>query len=382
MSTNRGVTVVTGFAGRDLATRVLARLLETERETAFACIVAPRFRDAAVRWLDSRPEQERARVELLDGDVCFMDMGLSGREYMDLAARTRIIHHCAAITYSGAPHGMEAVNVQGTHEALELALAAPRLERLVHWSSTQATWPRDGLVLEDELHAPKHDRISQSQHRAEQLLARARTKVPITVLRPAMLLGDSTSGEAPRVDGAYLLIATLLASPKDVALPLPTRADAPLQVVPVDFAVEAGLAIARSPEAASRTFHIVDPAPLTVREALSMFAELTLRPAPRSFVPGPLTRALVRLPGLDRIVHAQRALVEELARDARYDDRNARPILRGAKLSCPPLPRYAAQLVQFVERERAEGRVDLWRASSRPPPATSRPPTSSSSPET
>jgi len=364
---NATTRVLTGFPSGFLATRVLSRLMEDP--APIVCIVPERFMAQAQGWLLAQPSEQRARVELLEGDVCAMDLGLSGREFMDLARRTRLIHHCAAVTYSGAPLTMaENVNVVGTREALELALAAPGLERLVHWSSTVATWPQGAVAYEDELHEPPRGRIAITRHRAEKLLLRNRSKVPITVLRPSMLVGDSLTGEAARVEGATLLISVLLGAPRDVPLPLPARADAPLNVVPLDFVVDAGLSIAAAEESVSRTFHIVDPNPPTLAEALALFAGLTGRPAPRLFLPNPVTWALMRLPGLERTVHAQRALLDDLGRGAIYDDRNAHPILSRARVVCPPLRAYADKLVGFVERERRNS--DKPRPSLRVPTAT------------
>lgn len=354
--------VLTGFPASLLAVHVLWKLVEqNERVT---CIVPARFVPRAQELLLTRSAEERARVEILEGDVAAMDLGLSGREFMDLAARTRLIHHCAAVTYSGAPLEMaERVNVNGTRECLELALASPRLQRLVHWSSTLANCPQGPVAYEDELHEPPRGRIARTRYRAEKLLERYRGKVPITVLRPAMLVGDSRSGEAARVEGALLLISVLLSAPRDVALPLPARADAPLNIVPLDYAVKAGLTIANAADSASRTYHIVDERPSTLGDALSLFAGLTHRPAPKRFFPNPFSWALLRMPGIERTIHAQRALLDDLGRGALYDDRNARPILERAGLRCPPLQAYGHKLVAYVEREREakDGR------SSRPP---------------
>lgn len=353
-------TLLTGFPSNELARRVLGELLASPREEHVTLLVPDRFVDDATEWLCALPSTQRERTSVLTGDVAGLDMGLSGREYLDLAARVRRIHHCAAVTYSGAPLEMaERVNVGGTYEVLELASQASRLERVVHWSSISATGAREGVACEDELIEPRTSPLARTRYRAEKLVAKARAKLPITVLRTAMLVGDSRTGRLARLEGAHLLISALIGAPRDVPLLRPALASARLQVVPIDFAVEAGLAIADSDETIGVTCHVIDGDPVTLDTALQRIAELLGKPSPRGSLPPTLAQALVRLPGLDRLVHAQRALIEELARDIRYDDRNAQEVLVRHGLVCPPFASYVGKLVSHVEREHR---------SDRPPP--------------
>jgi thioester reductase-like protein len=360
------LTLVTGFPSNELATRVVAGLLAQNRNERLLCLVPSRFHDRARAFLRELPRTEAERVELLEGDVAAMDFGLSGPEFRDATRRVRVIHHLASVTYTGAERALaERVNVGGTAELIEFASQAKQLERLVHWSSTCATSTHHGHVVEDDLLQPPNGAIARTRFRAECIIRANQERIPSTVLRPAMLAGDSKTGAMNRLDGAFLLITGLLGAPRDVPLPLPARADAFLNLVPIDFAVDAGLALARSPETVSRTLHIVDPAPPTLEEALGLFAALLGRPTPHRSLPGPLARALLSLPILDRLTHAHGALVEELGRSARYDDRYARPVLEKAGLICPGFTTYAPKMAAFVQRQR-EG------VPNKPPPPAAR----------
>ena len=183
-------------------------MLEAEPKTTVICLVPARFGEAAGAWLATRSEQERMRVELMEGDVASIDMGLSGAEYRDLMARVRRIHHCAAVTYSGAPLEMaEQVNVGGTHEVLELGRSAKRLERIVHWSTLSAIGDVRGVILgvrlaRTEVDTPDAHALSRG---APDVAGRA--QLPITILRPALLVGDRERGALRRVEGLHLLIA-------------------------------------------------------------------------------------------------------------------------------------------------------------------------------
>ena len=350
-------TLLTGFPSNELACRVLARLLEAEPNSHLICVIPARFAQAAEAWLEMRSEAERARVERIEGDVAALDMGLSGSEYRDLMARVRRIHHCAAVTYSGAPFEMaEQVNVGGTHEVLELGRAAQRLERIVHWSALSATGDVNGTISESDLVEPNSSRLLHTRYRAERLMSRARQELPITVLRTAMLVGDRERGALRRVEGLHLLIAGIMASPRELPLPVLGPPGAPVQAAPIDFAVDAGLAIARAKDTVGRTFHIVDAAPPTLGELFNTLSVILDRPAPIGAVPLAITRMITRLPGLQRVVHAQRALFEEVGRGVEVDDRQARLVLARAGLVCPPLLTHLPLLVQYVTQQRGAGK--------------------------
>ncbi|HVZ31578.1 MAG TPA: hypothetical protein VG963_04085, partial [Polyangiaceae bacterium] len=85
-------------------------------------------------------------------------------------------------------------------------------------------------------------------------------------------------------------------------------------------------------------------------------AALVGKPPPRGALPSGFAQAVMRLPGLDRLVHAQRALLDELGREVTYDDRNAQAVLTKSGLSCPPLASYLDKLVAHVEHERKSER--------------------------
>jgi nucleoside-diphosphate-sugar epimerase len=353
----RPITLLTGFPRNELARLVLSSLLTGDDETDIVCIVPARFGELASEWLAATPRGKRAHVSTLEGDIAAVDLGLSGKEFNELSARVSVIHHCGAVTYSGAAYKQaETVNVGGTYEVVELARSAPQLARLVHWSSLAATGDRDGVVYEDDLIAPNSARLLHTRYSAERLIRKAQTELPITVIRPAMLVGDSRSGHLARVEGAHLLIAGLLAAPRDVPVPRPARGDVALQVVPIDYAVLAGLTIASTNGTIGRTYHIIDPSPVTLNEALILIADLLGKPAPRGSFPGAVAQALLKLPLVDKLVHAERALLDELVRDVRYDDSHARPVLARAGMTCPSFSSYVGKLVAHVERERRSER--------------------------
>ncbi len=304
--------------------------------------------------------RDRRRVKVLEGDAAAMDLGLSGEEIVELAKEVDYIHHCAAITYLGVePDVARHLNVDGTREVLELAQEADHLERLVHWSTALVSGARRGYVLEDELDdaAGFRNAIEKTRFRAEVIVRRAASVVPTTILRPSIVVGDSVSGEIDRLEGPYLLVLLMLNAPMDLRMPLPGRGDVPLNLVPVDYVVDAGYAIAKDRRSLGKTFHLVDPEPVTARRVFELIAHAAGRPVPRGFLPTNLATALLRTPGLERFSHVPRAFLEQLATEVVYDDRHAREILDELDLRCPPFASYVDVMVDYVRQQQAARRA-------------------------
>lgn len=351
------VVLLTGFPTL-LARRLALRLLADDQRRHLRLLVRSKFLADADRWRSALGPDRRRRVELLEGDAAAMDLGLSGAEFNALAAEVDVIHHTAAITYEGADdRDAVALNIGSAREVVELARESAGLRRLVHWSTTQISGDHTGPFREEDLDVGQRFRteIERTRYRAEQIVRAAAKDLPVTILRPSIIVGDSRTGEIDRLDGPYLLIMLMLTSPPDLRIPLPARADAPLHVVPVDFVVDAGAYVTSRDESIGRTVHLVDPAPRAARFVFEAVARAANRRLPRGFIPANLTRALLRTPGLERFARSPRAFLDQLATNVTYPCGNAGELLRDSGVECPPFESYVDAIVGHVrERLRAQ----------------------------
>jgi thioester reductase-like protein len=331
----------------------LVRELVAQGELSVCCVVTEAREARAIELLSALPPQARERVSLRVGDPRSMDLGLSGEEFARLAEHVEVIHHCGSITDSAGTPEEAAGNLRAAAEILELAEAAPRLKRLVCWSSATVSGNREGFVKETDLDDAMGFRnpVEESLYRMERMFRESADEIPIVILRPALILGDSVTGEVEDLNGLYLLIRFLLSAPEDYRIPTPSRTGVRISAIPVDYAVKAGLRIAAHESSIGRTFHIVDPKPVTVQYALRLFAEATGRPAPREHDPLNLATALMRAPGLQRFRSTTRAFLDQLKTDVIYDDRNAREILAGTGIFCPDLESYVDTMVARAQRD-------------------------------
>jgi len=338
--------LVTGFPGRQPAVHLVRELAQRGKRSV--CCLVPESRTEQARALvGALPPEAHERVSLWEGDPRSIDFGLSGEELQLLMERVEVIHHCACVTDPAGTKEEAQGNVKSVAELLELAEAAPRLTRLVFWSSATVSGNREGFVQESDLTSEMGFRnpIEESLYHCERMLRESQEDLPIVILRPALMVGDSRTGETDDLTGLYLLIRFLLSAPEGYRIPAPSRTGVRISTVPVDYAVRAAIRISEDERAVGRTFHIVDPKPVSVHHALRLFAEATGRPAPREHDPLNLATALMRAPGMQRYTHTTRAFLDHLKTDVIYDDRNTRELLAGTGIACPDLASYVDIMV-------------------------------------
>jgi thioester reductase-like protein len=349
MAVPERVHFVTGYPGF-IGKRLVRRLVEdAARDGArLVLLVQSKNAGAAAQDLGALGAEH---AEIVEGDVEQMHLGLSGTEWKALARDVTDVWHLAARTWLAAPvPELRRVNVEGTRNVLELAQAARRLSRLNHVSTAYVSGDRIGVILEEELAMGQrfHNPYEETKYQAELLVRRAQAELPATVYRPSIVVGDSRTGEIDRFEGPYALAILLVASPLAVPLPLPGNALAPLNVVPVNFVVDALVSIGANPKAVGRTVHVVDPAPLSARRVYEMIAARAGKKLPPVSVPARAFQALLQLPLLERLSRTHRPAIDYVSHLAIYNCRNQLELLDGTGIACPPITSYLDRLIEFV----------------------------------
>jgi len=351
--------LLTGFPAFT-AKRMIQQILTAEPDTKLFVLTRDTAAAEATRFLATLTNH--AQAEVITGDLGDMDLGLSSGEYRALSRELTWIHHLAGSYFLGVDEATaRRVNVTGTRAVLDLARDTTRLERVVHWSTAMVSGDRTGTFYEQDLEAGQKFRnaYERSKHEAERMVRAAMRQLPITIVRPGMVVGDSRTGEIDNLDGPYYLMVLIATNASNVRLPLLGRGDAPLHLVPVDYVVEAAWHVARDEAAAGKTFHLVDPAPLSVRAVFEAVAEHAHTEKPRGHIPRQLARAVLRTPGLSRLGRGPLAFVDMIDHAVHYDQTNTAQALARTPLRCPSLADYLPVLVRYVLETSHAARPEL-----------------------
>jgi long-chain acyl-CoA synthetase len=251
-----------------------------------------------------------------------------------------------------------AINLEGTRRVLEFAErchARSGLGRLTYISTAFVAGEHTGCFSEDDLDLGQRFRNSyeQSKFEAERLVTGERARLPITVVRPSIVVGERKTGWT---DSFNVLYWPLRAFSRGAYAAVPGRRSAPVDVVPVDYVADATLALSQAPETVSATFHLTASRHASSVGELVGLASAFFDRAPPPLIEPEIYRRVLH-PLLLRASRDERfrgalkrseAFFPYFATRVRYDDRRARAALHGTGIEPAPLRDYFDRLVRFA----------------------------------
>lgn len=344
--------LLTGFPGF-IGKRLVAELLAKDPLDRIVALVEPRMVEAATAAAAEIPAGER--IDVVPGDIAVRRLGLSDEDYSALVAEVEVVHHLAAIYDLAVPEAIaQKVNVEGTGNVLDLCRDAERLRRLNYVSTAYVAGVRTGVVYEHELSLGQDfkNHYESTKFQAEVWVRELMDEVPTTIIRPGIVVGDSKTGETQKFDGPYYVLRFIAAS-VERRMPIANigRGVTPFNAVPVDFIVDAMVALGDLPEAEGETLHLCDPEPLTSHEMVEVLSELYAgrKPAYR-LPPRGVSNALRFRAVRDLYGGTPAESVRYLNHPVHYDTRRATELLAATGLRCPRFPEYAPAMVEFFKQ--------------------------------
>ena len=328
------LTGATGFVGTEL----LQRFLSGGERHVYALVRAPDDRAAAER-LAAHP-----RLTAVAGDIEQPGLGLAPGTARRLTSDVTTVIHCAASVSFDLPLAeSRRINVEGTRNVLELGERCDRLERLTYVSTAYVAGEPPGVFGEDQLDVGQRFRngYERSKFEAEVMLRERGGHLPLQVLRPSIVVGDSRTG---RTSSFNVLYGPLKAIARGAIPAIPARRSSPVDVVPVNYVADRAHELASGgPEG---TFHLVAGRNATsVGRLLDLAGEHLGRRPPAVVPPGAYRRLVHPLlrrnrPGLRKM----EVYFPYFSMRVRFDDRKLGP--------APPVEGYFGRLIQFAQAAR------------------------------
>lgn len=357
------VTGATGFIGKRLVKTLLAR-----RGATVYFLLRPES-EGKVEGLREYWGPAGAKAIPVYGDLTAKKLGVSADELKKLKGKVDHMYHLAAVyDLSADAESQIQVNIEGTRNAVEFAKAIDA-GHLHHVSSIAAAGLYEGVFREDmfdEAEGLDHPYF-MTKHESEKIV-RKEAKVPWTVYRPAMVVGDSATGEMDKIDGPYYFFKLIQRMRQLLPPWMPSVGleGGRINIVPVDFVVASLDHISHlKTDLNKRCFHLVDPEGYRVGDVLDIFSKaahapkmnLFINAALFGFIPKSVKKGLMVLAPVRRVraaVMKDLGLPEDMFTfinfPTRYDCRDTLAALKGSGIECPKLPDYAWRLWDYWER--------------------------------
>lgn len=359
---NYFVTGATGFIGKRLVARLLARPGSVVYFLTRA-MELPRLETYYEYW-----GVDNTRVIPVVGDLTAPQLGVAKKDITKLKGKITHFFHLAAIyDLKASAEDQQRANVDGTRATVKFAeeIAAKNFHLV---SSIASAGLFEGLFREDMFEEAENldNPYFRTKHDSEAIVRRE-CKIPWRIFRPAIVVGDSRTGEMDKIDGPYYFFKLIQKMRKLLPSWMPTIGieGGRINVVPVDFVVAAMDHIAHLPKESGKCFHLTDPSPMRVGDLLNTFAraahapQMTMRinAALLGFIPRSVRKALFALTPVRRIRQAVMKdlglpddVLEFVNYPTRFDCRETLRVLKGTDIAVPPLDTYAWRLWDYWER--------------------------------
>jgi thioester reductase-like protein len=352
-----GTVLFTGFPGF-IGARLIPRLLELRPEASFECLVQEKFlpaADASVAALAASHPHTKGRIRLVTGDITAPGLGLGAGAAKALAKKVTGCFHLAAVYDLAVSKdvGMR-INVEGTKNVLEFLGGAPGVRRFDYVSTAYVSGTAVGTYREKDLDVGQSFKNHYEETKFLAEVAVRESGLPSAIYRPGIVVGDSRTGETAKFDGPYFALNAMSLLPSPGAFLRIGDGKAEVNLVPVDFVLEAIARLGAWDGAIGKTYHLTDPAPET---ALSL-ADLLAKSIGKSFVfvpvPLPIAKLAFVAPQVSRWLGMPGQTLDYFDHPVHYDAAQATKDLARFGLECPPFRSYVQRLVAFWKKKKAE----------------------------
>ncbi len=344
----------TGFLGMEL----LARLVEADHGPDVFVAVRAADRDAAAGRLDDAlaelydvPPPGAARLRAVRADLTTPGLGLDRSDRDEILREvSRVVHCAASISWDLPLDQARTINVEGTRMVAGLAQQLDRLERFVHVSTAYVAGRTRGTFAETDLDLGQTFRNTYEQTKWEaELMLAGIPGLPLVVVRPSIVVGESDSGWTPAFNVVYW---PMQAFARGLLPQVPADPAGVVDIVPVDYVADLILRAAFGGQMTGTLHAVAGDRALSVVEVIEQSCRILERRPPALTPPGSLD------PNHPAAMFAPYFDVE-----TRFDDRRTRGELAPG-LTAPPTSDYLPEMLAYAIRARW-GRAPLTRAAAR-----------------
>ena len=313
-------------------------------------------------WEKSEQEINRILVEypnctmqLIEGDITQPNLGIEENQLKFLKDKINVFWHLAAIYDLAVPKEIAwKVNVEGTRMVKDFLLTLPNLERFMYFSTAYVAGMREGNLLETELIRPKQFKnyYEETKFEAELLIEELKETIPLTIIRPGIVRGHSVTGETIKFDGPYFFLNMIDKLKWLPFIPYIGQSSSSINVVPIDYIMNACTFLWNDEDAKGKTLHLTDPNPHPVQEVYRMMVKEMTGKYPKGKIPLLLTKKFMEIKGVRRLVGVEKETLDYLTWNASFDCSQAQRLLIKGGITCPDFITTLPDMIKFYDEHK------------------------------
>ncbi|MCU0238095.1 MAG: SDR family oxidoreductase [Pyrinomonadaceae bacterium] len=344
---------ITGFPGF-IAGKLVKRLANSWTE--FLLLVQPQFVEKAMKDVEKIAQETNTPLGnfcIVQGDITEDALGMSQEDLHFAQENVTSIFHLAAI-YDLAVKKEIAykVNVDGTKNVNAFAKSLTKLKRYNYVSTCYVAGKRTGKILETELEHDKgfHNFYEETKYFAEVEVEKLKGELPITIYRPAVVVGDSKTGETAKYDGVYYVINYLKTFPSLLRLVNTGNKVGSINLVPVDYVVEGLYQLSKDERAIGKTVALADSITMKTADICDEIAYSLCKRKSIVNLPPSLMQKILMLPFSPMVSGLPHAGVPYFFNPQDFDTKIGENLMKLYGVSCPHFSEYVGNLIKFVKQ--------------------------------
>lgn len=302
------------------------------------------------------------QFEIVKGDITVTGLAIDQVKQAQLESAVTHVFHLAAIYDLAVPKEIAyRVNVDGTRNVNEWAKTLKNIKRYTYFSTGYVAGKREGILYEDELIKPLgfKNYYEETKYEAEVLVESLKSEIPVTIIRPGIVKGHSATGETIKFDGPYFIMNFIDRLSFMPFLPKLGKGDTVVNLVPVDYIIEATTYLTFADKGAGKTYHLTDPKPYKVSELYEMMMYELLKRQPKGSVPLALAKGGLNFRVLRRYLGVEKEALDYFTWRGHFDSSQAQDDLKDSGIKCPDFKEGITAMAAFYRENKHKNQYQI-----------------------